>query len=326
MNQSYQNNFTSQRNYQKTSSLTNFQLDDIDNSPKSPKPSFLSSSTSQLNNKEAEFMMIEDGLSRHFNYIQKNLNRIPNFSSSEKAKEELKRLLEQLNQMENATVPSEHPNIESRLSEISKQHQTLNNEEQVISKLRSTNDDDKARDDAEYESIKNKIKDNKYEFQSLLWILLKISNNHHRTSMFFDKIERILEYLKDVLQKYSNFELFHFFASNKRILLFLIEAKIMIIDELQCDYTIAKHPLYFQPEIQPFIDKEWFSKYDEEEFDTDWILEIKKEIPNNFYERRKIGENEKYICEIIRKDSIEDFIVYMNKNNYQFNSLIKSSI
>ena len=106
----------------------------------------------------------------------------------------------------------------------------------------------------------------------------------------------------------------------------------MIIDEfiakqiVQCDYTIAKHPLYFQPEIQPFIDKEWFSKYDEEEFDTDWILEIKKEIPNNFYERRKIGENEKYICEIIRKDSIEDFIVYMNKNNYQFNSLIKPSI
>ena len=187
MNQSYQNNFTSQRNYQKTSSLTNFQLDDIDNSPKSPKPSFLSSSTSQLNNKEAEFMMIEDGLSRHFNYIQKNLNRIPNFSSSEKAKEELKRLLEQLNQMENAAVPSEHPNIESRLSEISKQHQTLNNEEQVISKLRSTNDDDKARDDAEYESIKNKIKEAKEELSQLE---RQITQFHEKSTSARNKLDK----------------------------------------------------------------------------------------------------------------------------------------
>ena len=46
-----------------------------------------------------------------------------------------------------------------------------------------------------------------------------------------------------------------------------------------------------------------------------WINEINKEIPENFYELRKIGENESYICKLIREDSVKEFIVYMNKNN-----------
>ena len=194
-------------------------------------------------------------------------------------------------------------------------------------------------DDSEYKIqniidivTKNKIVDDRYELIPFLYLITKISNNHQRSTNFFSKIERILDYLKDDLRKfYSNSALFHIFKSSKRILLFLIEAKLLIIDEsiakqiTRGKYLEAKYPQYFQPEIQPFINKEWFPKYKEKRRDG-WILEIEKEIPTDFYERRRIGENDHYICELILKDSIDDFIVCMNKNNYQFNSTIKSSI
>lgn len=33
------------------------------------------------------------------------------------------------------------------------------------------------------------------------------------------------------------------------------------------------------------------------------IKKIKNEVPENFYEKRKTGENDSYICEMIRNDS-----------------------
>ena len=175
-------------------------------------------------------------------------------------------------------------------------------------------------DDSEdrFQSIKDlitktKIESNQDEFKTFLYFLSKLSNNHQRTVNFFSKIDRILESLKDDLQKsFSNSELFHIFSSSKLILLFLIEMKILTIES---KYLKAKYPQYFQPEIRPFINKHLYAKY-----------EIEKEIPSYFYERRRNGENDNFICELIRKDSIDDFIVYMNQNNYEFNSIIKPSI
>ena len=182
----------------------------------------------------------------------------------------------------------------------------INDEEDPESKLQNIKDI----------LTKNKIKDKKDELISFLCLLAKISNNHHRTPNFISKIERILEYLKDDLQKlFSNSELLHIFRSSKRILLFLIETKILIIDKSIAKYLAAKYILYFRPEIQPFINKQWLLGY-----------ETKNENQEDFYEQRKIGENEHFICELIRKDLNEDFIVYINKNNYQFNSTIKPSI
>ena len=57
-----------------------------------------------------------------------------------------------------------------------------------------------------------------------------------------------------------------------------------------------------------------------------WIEEIEQELPKNFNELRKAGENESYICELIRNDSIDDFIVYVNKRNYSLQSTIVPSI
>ena len=182
----------------------------------------------------------------------------------------------------------------------------------------------------------SKICENKHELQSLLHLISKIGNNHHRGLYFFDKIDRIFIYLKDYIKKYFlNSEIFNIFKSNKRLLLFFIEERIMIFDNYIAriitttdKYINAKYPQYFQPELQPFINEKWFPKHIPNSWDKRnlWVEDLKKELPENFYSMRKTGEKESLICEYIRKDLIDDFIVYVNKNNVQFNALINPSI
>ena len=88
-----------------------------------------------------------------------------------------------------------------------------------------------------YQNLKNifadiNIHDNQYKIKSIMYLLLNICKNHHREEGFFSKIEQILNLFKEDLHKYfSNSELFHIFKGNKRILLFLIEEKIITFDE-----------------------------------------------------------------------------------------------
>ena len=88
-----------------------------------------------------------------------------------------------------------------------------------------------------YQNLKNifddiNIHNNQFEIKSLFYTIVKISNSHYRESGFFSKIEQILKLFKNDMSKYfSNSELFHIFKSNKRLLLFLFEENIMIMDE-----------------------------------------------------------------------------------------------
>ena len=66
---------------------------------------------------------------------------------------------------------------------------------------------------------------------------------------------------------FSYSEIFNIFKSNKRILLFLIEQQIIVIDQYIVirittteKFIESKYPQYFQPEIQPFINEQWFPK------------------------------------------------------------------
>ena len=179
-----------------------------------------------------------------------------------------------------------------------------------------------------------KKSDYKYFLLSLMHLISKIVNNFHRFPNFFAKIERILLFFKEDLKKYmSNSEIFNIFKSNKRILLFLIEQQLIIIDEYIVKkitntnkYIEAKYPQYFQPEIQPFINEEWFPKYDSKWKRNGLVEELKKELPDNFYDKRKEGENDSQISELIRKDMITEFIAYITRNDISINSKIQPSI
>ena len=160
-----------------------------------------------------------------------------------------------------------------------------------------------------------KIHGDHMKIKPLLYLILNISNNCHRKSEFLGKIFSILQIFKDEMKKYfSNIELFHIFKSNKRLLLFLHEENMMTMDESIVNkfrnnkkYKNEKYQQYFQPEIQSFNNE-------------------KNELPDNFFEKRKIGENDNVICKIIQKDLVKDFIIYINKNCCQVNSTINSSI
>ena len=53
--------------------------------------------------------------------------------------------------------------------------------------------------------------------------------------------------------------------------------------------------------------------------------EIKNE-PDFFEQNRTIGENEEFICQLIRNDSIEEFVRYITKTNYNIRNQIYTSI
>ena len=54
-----------------------------------------------------------------------------------------------------------------------------------------------------------KIGSNKHDLKLILHFILKISNNHHRTACFFNKIERILKFFKNEIT--GGNKIFHFF-------------------------------------------------------------------------------------------------------------------
>lgn len=166
----------------------------------------------------------------------------------------------------------------------------------------------------------HKIKENRHELKSILRLILKITKNHYRYPNFFSKIEKIINYLKDEIKKiFSNFEIFMIFKTSKRILLFLLKENIMSIDTnisaimMNDKYKKANYHFYFFSEMKPFLD----SKLREE---------IEKEIQSDYEEKREIGENDSYLCEMIRSDLIDQFISFVNQQNIFLESKIKPSI
>ena len=190
-----------------------------------------------------------------------------------------------------------------------------------------------------YQNLKNlfddiKIHSDQYKIKLLFKLIVQISNNHHRERNFFSKIDQILLLFKDDIQNYfSNSEIYHIFRSNKRLLLYLIEEKIMTIDEaivkriIKDKIYINEYYLeYFHPEIQPFSNEKWLLSHNEKENEDRIFQLFQKEFPTDFYENRKIGENNERICQLIQKDLIDEFITYVNKNDYPLKSSINTSI
>ena len=152
-----------------------------------------------------------------------------------------------------------------------------------------------------------KISDNKHEFKLFLRSILKISNNYNRKSNCISKINLILKSLeKEIKLYYSNSEIFDIFKSNKLILLFLFKEKILIIDQyiiktfiIKEKYEKANYPQYFSPEIRLFKKEPWFPEK-KPCVSPSWRYEIEEELPQDFEEKREKGENDSYVCQLIR--------------------------
>ena len=168
-----------------------------------------------------------------------------------------------------------------------------------------------------------KIREDKTNLMELLDILNNIFNNHHRGPLFISKIEQILNYFKEsIKQFFTQTEIMTIFDNN-RILLYFIKEKIITIDEHNATQFFKKNPVYFYPETSCFQKVQHSIYHDYDDPNNELIKDFK--LPENFEELRQKGENESKICELIRNDSIDDFIVYVNENNISLHSTINYS-
>ena len=114
-----------------------------------------------------------------------------------------------------------------------------------------------------------------------------------------------------------------FFSENKRILLFLIETKIITIDEeiynlmQKIDFDKIRYCHFFYPQIKSFIKDETIKNE---------LLQYDFNIFDDFEQKQKNGENESIICSLIRNDLVEDFIRYITQNNISLLSRINPSL
>mgnify|MGYP001040281963 CR=1 FL=1 len=181
-----------------------------------------------------------------------------------------------------------------------------------------------------YENLKNCMKDqniyeNKSELKILLYMITNISNFLLRPVNFFEKLEKIILNFKDIIiNQFTNDEIYQIFQTSNRLLLFLIDENIFTIDKKI--YLLNKNNqdflLYFYPEVAKFIEKNAKLRI----YGCDKIIENIKNNEEEFLQKRKVGENDSYICELIRKDDISNFIIHIEKNLISINSSIKSSI
>ena len=93
---------------------------------------------------------------------------------------------------------------------------------------------DQNESDSEFYSIliqtmnDQEITQKKLDLLEFLHFLSKVSNNYHRNQFFYAKIEKIILFLKESIQKQITDEvIFNIFKRNKKILLFLFESKII---------------------------------------------------------------------------------------------------
>ncbi|KAK8838677.1 hypothetical protein M9Y10_032714 [Tritrichomonas musculus] len=176
---------------------------------------------------------------------------------------------------------------------------------------------------------KQQFSKNKYELKSFLYIIDAISNNYHRSVSFFTKIELILKCLQEKIQSYFvNFEIFNIFHKNKRLLLFLFKSgiitpneEIYFIIKNNKRYVRAKYLEYFYPEFEPYIEENI------KKFISDQIPELNEKASRDEFDiKRESGENDSYICQLIQKDSVVDFITYIEKTKISPNSTVQPSI
>ena len=170
------------------------------------------------------------------------------------------------------------------------------------------------------------IMENKNELFIFLRLLTKVGENHHRNSKFFNNIEKIILHIgQNIKQTFSNIEIYDIFKRNKSFLLFLINQDILAIDsciynELIYNSKSDSYCHFFLPELKPYFKEKKYKIIENQ------LCEDDSEIFTNFDEKRQIGENDSYICDLIRKDSIEEFVSFVNRANYRLSSQIKTSI
>ncbi|KAK8857408.1 hypothetical protein M9Y10_015813 [Tritrichomonas musculus] len=173
------------------------------------------------------------------------------------------------------------------------------------------------KDDETFQSLLDifEHQNDKDEFEEYLTTLSYISRNYYRYPVFLSKIK----------QFFSTPEIYDIFKKNKTILLSLIDNSIISPDKYFKDYLhlhFSKyHDIFFFPEIKNFLSEE-----ERNSFEQIIIKQFGENYTDIFDEKRNRGENDSYICDLIRNDSIDSFVAYVTQSNYPLSGQIQTSL
>ena len=186
--------------------------------------------------------------------------------------------------------------------------------------LQMIEDDDNAEE--KYQNFASLIKDqeienNPNELKSFLCLINNISNNHYRSNNFFSKFEKILVDIKNSIKmNLSNDEIFDIFRNNKRILLFLMKEKIIGVN--QKIVNILKKAKYQEANYLQYLSN-IITKIDENS-NNEQQQQSDQELKQNN------GQNDNFVCQLIRNDLIDKFKSYMEETKLSFDANIEQSI
>lgn len=107
----------------------------------------------------------------------------------------------------------------------------------------------------------NVINDPNY-LKEILHLIVSIADYHHYYINFFNKLDQILLLFTKSIQQYLNqHEIFNIFISNKRLLLFLFEHKLIVPDKyiinmfFHFPYIHHHYPEFFYPEVKDMYEE-----------------------------------------------------------------------
>lgn len=168
-----------------------------------------------------------------------------------------------------------------------------------------------------------KIVESPLEFKEFIRLLVQISNDHHRSPDFFDKIEQILlHYNQNIKKSFTNKEILDMFNSNKKLLLFVIENKFITVDQSlfrtlkSKNFSSAYYLNYLFPQVQQVIGRVSRKSYEKEY----------QSHGDHFFKYQKVGENESPLYQYIRNDSIDSFSSFFQMKRLPASKKVTSSI
>lgn len=173
---------------------------------------------------------------------------------------------------------------------------------------------------------KHEILEKKEGIRQILKLIAAIANNHYRTTNFFNKLEKIIQYLlKDKKSPISDYIPDYRLNFSKRILFYLFEKEFIEPDESFFRYFFkqrkSNEKLFYY--LYPAL-KKYLSESEQKHIESEIFKKFKVPI-DTFKAKCLIGENDSYICSLIREDSIESFITFINQSNISLSYKIRPS-
>lgn len=175
---------------------------------------------------------------------------------------------------------------------------------------------------------KQKILETPEESKILLQLISTISVNHRRVPNFIDQLIQILQYVtENIKPSIPSTELFNIFQHDKLLLYYLFKTNIIQVNDIivntivqEMDNLPTRYLHFFYPHIKDHLESKLKEDIEKRLFES---------CAYNFSEfesKCQQGENDSFLCELIRNDNIDEFVTYATKNNLSLSSQISSSL